>query len=237
MNCKIRCQISDKSIQSYLMMNPVIAQFYRLNLTFKAQPPYHETIVIGSKAFNSWKRDIWVLMVIVTCLSWWDFGTWWGVTHWSWCLCWQKICPSSYSSDTFEVINIHSLHKHPQTHLVPDLAHAGCLEGDFLNMDTLTCVFQTYHPDFPEVYSDLLHTYNSSRRSVMVVVLGGRVAYYPHPKHPKGRKRCDTEEEKVTMAPRRRHDTPVAPPNPISTIILRSKVKLIKPMKKHRSES
>ena len=46
-----------------------------------------------------------------------------------------------------------------------------------------------------------------------------------------------TEEEKVTMAPRRRHDTPVAPPNPISTIILRSKVKLIKPMKKHRSES
>ena len=58
----------------------------------------------------------------------------------------------------------------------------------------------------------------------MAVVLGGRVAYYPHPKHPKGRKRCDTEEEKVTMAPRRRHDTPVAPPNPISTIILRSKV-------------
>ena len=104
-------------------------------------------------------------------------------------------------------------------------------------MDTLTCVFQTYHPDFPEVYSYLLHTYNSSRRSVIVVVLGGRVAYYPHPKHPKGRKRCDTEEEKVTMAPRRRHDTPVAPPNPISTIILRSKVKLIKPMKKHRSES
>ena len=72
---------------------------------------------------------------------------------------------------------------------------------------------------------------------MMVVVLGGRVAYYPHPKHPKGRKRCDTEEEKVTMAPRRRHDTPVAPPNPISTIILRSKVKLIKSKKKHRSES
>ena len=115
MNCKIRCQLLDKSIQSYLMMNPAIAQFYRLNLTFKAQPPYHETIVIGSKAFNSWKRDIWVLMVIVTCLSWWDFGTWWGVTHGSWCLCGQKICPSSHSSDTFEVINIKILYISTQT--------------------------------------------------------------------------------------------------------------------------
>ena len=25
-------------------------------------------------------------------------------------------------------------------------------QGDFLNMDTLTCVFQTHHPDFQEVH-------------------------------------------------------------------------------------
>ena len=147
--------------------------------------------------------------------------------------------PSSHSRDTFEAINMHSLHKHPQTHLFPDLAHARWLARRLFKhgySDVCVSNSSSWLPrsSFTPI---LLYTYNSSRRSMMVVVLGGRVAYYPHPKHPKGRKRCDTEEEKVTMAPRRRHDTPVAPPNPISTIILRSKVKLIKSKKKHRSES